>query len=832
MAQPLIETSNRKARSYENNLLITYDCRTGEFRYPSFYTGRRSESRPIWQLLLDDGFATEQTAAHIKAKVEELAASETPQVFYTEYYLRNLELGCRWNRVGFILPVPGEILSITFTDIQQEITARLCLEQKAEFDELTGLRNHRSFCRKVDEILQKHPEAVAAGGYAMLYFDVIRFKAINDRFGLEEGDKLLCHIAGSILSLLGEEDLSCRIGSDRFAMFVAINGFQPESLIPRLLSKIDEYGLPVEITLNAGIYVTNSDPVKPGRMIDCAILAQSSIKGSYTTLHHYYNEALRNEMLTEHEIVGMMAAALSESHYVVHFQPQYNHSTGMLIGAEALVRWNHPERGLISPGLFIPIFEKNGFITKLDFYVFRNVCRFIKKCRDGHLPLIPVSVNFSRKDIFQPDFVDLLEMIRTEYDIPVKYIRLEITETAIAGDANRTNEVIQKLHDHGYIVEMDDFGSGYSSLNVLKDIEMDIVKMDMNFLSKEKRSSRGGMILSSVIRMAKWLNVPVIVEGVETVEQADFLRSIGCSCVQGYLYSKPLSEENYEALLRNSAGGGEIPKTNLIETLNTHDFWNPQSLETLIFSNYVGGAAIFDYHDGKAELLRVNKKYLRELGMNLSEKELIESDPFAVFDTENQKTYEAMLVRAIETGEEQECETWRRLFSSCCGTETICIHSTVQLLGRSDQSFLFYATIRNVTAEKNMQTAMLEDERRFRTASEQINIYYWEYNISTSEMRPCFRCMRDLALPPLLTNYPESAIERGIFPPEVADMYRDWHRQLANGVPKLEAIIPLTSNRVPFRVRYTTEFDENGNPVKAYGSAALVVDHPVMEHVQ
>jgi EAL domain-containing protein (putative c-di-GMP-specific phosphodiesterase class I) len=230
---------------------------------------------------------------------------------------------------------------------------------------------------------------------------------------------------------------------------------------------------------------------------------------------------------------------------------------------------------------------------------------------DKNLPMIPISVNFSKLDIFEPDFVESIEAMRKEYGIPVRFLRLEITETAIAGDTERTNEVIQKLHDHGYIVEMDDFGSGYSSLNVLKDIKLDIIKMDMKFLEKEVDGNRGGTILSSVIRMAKWLNLPVIAEGVETVEQADFLRSIGCDCIQGYLYSRPLTEENYEALLSKNCVGAEIPRMDLIETLNAHDFWDPASLETLIFSNYVGGAAIFEFYHGKVEILRVNQKYLQ-----------------------------------------------------------------------------------------------------------------------------------------------------------------------------------------------------------------------------
>ncbi len=815
------EISDRTARSYESSGLLTYDCASGVFSLTN--NDSSTEISPLWEIMAEKHLADNETLERFHWNFDQIRSSHKPRVYFTEYLLNDGQQSPRWYRVGFIYPIVGKTISITFTDIHEEISAKHSLERMAEYDELTGLTNRSMFCRMAEAELKANPETAQSCGYAMVYFDIIRFKAINDMFGMAEGDRLLIFIADTISQLLGSGDVGCRVGSDRYVVFMKITEKQPEDFIEQLLGNIAQYDLPVEITFNAGIYIIDNLNVSADAMLDRAVLAQASIKGSYTSRYCYYDESLRNDMLTEQEIVGMMAIALTDEHFVVHYQPQYNHSTGMLTSAEALVRWIHPERGLISPGLFIPIFERNGFVTKLDLYVFEHVCRFLRKCMDKKLPMIPISVNFSRHDIFQPDFVERLEQIREKYDVPVKYLRLEITESAIMGGSQHTNTIIHKLHEHGYVIEMDDFGSGYSSLNVLKDIELDIIKLDMKFLEGKTDSNRGGTILSSIIRMAKWLRLPVIAEGVETIEQADFLRSIGCDCVQGFLYSRPLPEGNYETLISGSSVGSLVPQMELIEVMNACDFWNPNSQETLIFSNYVGGAAIFDYHDGKIEILRVNKKYLQELGMNLSEKEIIDGDPMQFFDEENIKIYFDMLDRAIATGDEQECDTWRNISSSCCGDERICIRSTVRMIGQSDGSILFYAMIRNVTAEKHHFAEILDSERRFKMASEQVNIYYWEYTIATKEMRPCFRCMRDLGLPPLLTNYPEPAIERGIFPPEVADMYRDWHRQVAEGVPHLEAVIPLTPDRIPFRVRYTTEFDENGRPIKAYGSAALIV---------
>ncbi len=687
----------------------------------------------------------------------------------------------------------------------------------------TGLLNQQAFLERLEEELRR--ETFVPGGCAVVYFDVQRFKVINNMFGMAEGDKLLAYIADRIQEAAGENGFGCHISADRFVFYLRAGQEEAGRRTDKLLDEISAYGLPFEILCNAGIYVIDGKPLKADEVVDGAIMAQSMVKGNYTRRFHYYNEELRKNLFGEHEIAGEMCAALKNGQFAVYYQPQYNHAAGMLVGAEALVRWIHPEKGLIPPGQFVPVFESNGFVVQLDQYVFEQVCIFVRKCMEENILMVPVSVNLSRYDLLTPDFIEKLDEIRRRYEVPSKYIRVEITESLAVGSSQFFNEVTRKLHSFGYIVEMDDFGSGYSSLNILKDVDFDVVKLDMRFLQKGQESGgRGGIILSSIVRMVNWLQIPIIAEGVETVEQADFLQSIGCDYIQGYLYSKPVPEKEYKQLLKGSQVGKADPHMQIIDTMDVENFWSSESLETLIFSNYVGAAAIFDFKDGNAEILRANKKYIQEFGMNLSERDLINKNLLEFIEGSGKDTYVKMLKEAIQTEDEQECETWRLVSSSCCGEDRVCIRSAVRVIGRSKESYIFYAMIRNITAEKNRFSLILDSERRFKMASEQANIYYWEYTVATREMRPCFRCMRDLGLPALMTNYPDSAIEMGVFPPEVADMYRDWHRQIAEGVPSLEAVIPLTVGRVPFHVRYTTEFDGNGRPVKAYGSATLVVD--------
>ncbi len=673
----------------DKNRLITYDCQKGSF---TCVDAEDEHLIPVLQ-------------KQFQEKLTEIAVSDTPQVEFTECILEKEGQTQKWYRVGFVAAVPKEVIHITITDLDKDAVDNCYKEHMTSYDKLTGLLQKKAFVKEVENTILSNGMKVDAGEYALIYLDIIRFKAINDMFGMAEGDQLLKYIAGVISRTAKPGSVLCRLDSDRFLIFTHHVGNELDHFVEGLIDAVTQYKLPFKVTCNVGIYVTNEALLTVDAMIDRAVLAQSAIKGSYTSKYNYYTEAMRNDMLGEQEISGIMGKALEEEQFILYYQPQYNHSTGMLVGAEALVRWMHPEKGMISPGVFIPIFEKNGFITQLDLYVFEQVCRFVRSCMDKELPIVPVSSNFSRHDIFMPDFVEKLEEIRKKYNVPTKHLRIEITESVVVGGSQHANEIIRSLHRCGYIVEMDDFGSGYSSLNVLKDIELDIIKLDMMFLSTDSDTKKGGTILSSMVRMAKWLGMPVIAEGVEHVEQADFLRSIGCDCIQGYLYSRPLPEDQYVELLRKSAIDTKIPKMDLNEKLQVCSFWDPKSQETLIFSNYVGGAAIFDYQDGKIEVLRVNKKYIQELGMNLSEREIIESDPMSYFDDANRSIYLDMLERAIQSGEEEECETWIEVSTSDSGRKKVFIRTNVRMIGKSNGSCLFYAMIRNVTAEKRIETA-------------------------------------------------------------------------------------------------------------------------------
>ena len=527
--------------------------------------------------------------------------------------------------------------------------------------------------------------------------------------------------------------------------------------------------------------------------------------------------------LTEEEIVDGIDEAIREGHIFPYFQPQINHSTGRMVGAEALMRWDSPTCGMQFPREFIPILESYDLILKADLHIFEEVCKFQRYCLDNKISAVPISCNASRYDIYRNDYVDSIEKIRRQYDVPVRLLRIEIMESSAMGGLEIVAQALDDLHRYGYLVEMDDFGSGYSSLNILKDLDVDIIKLDMDFLNGGI-GGRGGTIISSVIQMTKWLNTPVIAEGVESADQADYLESIGCNYIQGFLYSNPLSREDFIEELKKIQHEPLTPAMNLVRTVDAGKFWDPDSLETLIFSNFVGAAGVISYQDGKIEVMRVNKKAIQELGMNSEEKDLIGTDLWESADETNRALFGATIRKAIRTGEEESCETKLNVCSKSCGDAELWIHSDMRVIGNAGEQYLVYIMMKNITAEKESQMASLSHEKRLRAAFDQANIFAWEYIFATKEMRPCFRCMRELHLPPVVENYPEPLFENGLFPEDQRERYYAMLKSLEEGQESVEAVIPLTVGRIPFHVRYTTEFDETGKPLKAYGSAVLVVD--------
>lgn len=396
--------------------------------------------------------------------------------------------------------------------------------------------------QEVAEMMARHPDEEIA----FIQFDVERFKLINENYGVETGDELLAFLTQTLGIICNEEQPYCRLTADVFMIVTTFDSDQHLlDFIHRLESLLSGFK-GMEYRLIFGVAIAEDRSLHTRRHGDNATIARQSVKGSALNNIGFFNGRMRSELQKKQLIEENMQAALLSNQFVMFLQPKYSISTNRIIGAEALARWIHPEKGMISPAEFIPVFEENGFILKLDQIIWDSACRKLRDWIDRGIQPVPVSVNVSREYIHTFDVVGyLLELVK-KYDIPIKLLELEITETT---DAQGVSDIVQKMKDAGFTMLMDDFGSGYSSLNMLKTTQFDVLKIDRGFLSKFMESGRGRKIISHTISMSRDIGLDIIAEGVETKEQAQFLSDCGCDSAQGFYYSKPVSQEEFDKLL-------------------------------------------------------------------------------------------------------------------------------------------------------------------------------------------------------------------------------------------------------------------------------------------
>ena len=350
-----------------------------------------------------------------------------------------------------------------------------------EKNEVSGLYNHLKFFKETEYLLENNPETP----YVFIHLDIERFKNINDFYGIEIADQLIKHTANAIFNTLKSINGKCTYGhiiADKFCICLPIRNGEYKKYIEKIISYINDFEIGYKIVVAIGIYEILDNTEQVSSMYDKSISAAKSIKGNYTQHCAYYTREMESRTLWEKTIVNRMEEALKNEEFRVYYQPKYDLKNEKIVAAEALVRWILDDGSVISPLDFIPIFEKNGFITKLDFYVWENVCKFLRRELDRGYDIVPVSVNVSRVNIYDPRFFDKLVDLLEKYKINPKFFKLEITESVFALDYEYVGETIDRLHKMGFIIMMDDFGSGYSSFNMLRDINVDVLKLDMKFL--------------------------------------------------------------------------------------------------------------------------------------------------------------------------------------------------------------------------------------------------------------------------------------------------------------------------------------------------------------
>ncbi|VYU72722.1 Cyclic di-GMP phosphodiesterase Gmr [Eubacterium limosum] len=439
---------------------------------------------------------------------------------------------------------PAVILHRLANTIKLRETAALV--NAVEKDELTGVYSKEFFYKKAEKKLRENGNLK----YDIVCMDIERFKLVNDLFSMQSGDELLKHIANVVMHHVGDHGICGRVGADEFACLIQHREHYEDDFFKSAIEAINEFPINISINVCYGIYCIDDVAVPISVMCDRALIACNSIKGKYDIHHAFYSDKLRQSLLFEQVILDSMKTALVENQFEIYYQPKYDLSNETIAGAEALVRWNHPDKGFISPADFIPLFERNGFITNLDIYVWENVCRQLRHWLDNGYPIMPISVNVSRADIYNPKLTQILTGLIKKYNLNPEYLHIEITETAYTDNPDQIINTVLELRNLGFIIEMDDFGTGYSSLNMLSELPIHVLKLDMKFIQSETAKRNRKNILSFIISLAKWLNLKVVAEGVETEQQVQALKSMDCNYAQGYYYARPMPHDDFKNYLK------------------------------------------------------------------------------------------------------------------------------------------------------------------------------------------------------------------------------------------------------------------------------------------
>lgn len=436
-----------------------------------------------------------------------------------------------------------------YRDYRHENTLRMVsgrgTDYQSVYDELTGVYNKQAFYEKTEEMLHDHADK----RFDLLRINIERFKVLNDLFGEATGDQLLRYIGGFLKELNLPLCVAGRLYADNFAVCYEAGKGDSQRLISTMQIMADSFALNHRTVLSFGLYHVDDNTLPVSVMCDRANMALWKAKGSFRTPYCEYDEDMRQQILKEQRIINAMELAIENKEFAIYFQPKYSLANETIMGAEALVRWHSRDNGFISPGDFIPVFENNGFVYEVDKFIWEEACRYLRKWMNEGRDVKPVSVNVSRVDLYDKKLVDNLVGLCSKYDIPLGYLELEITESAYTEDPEQIIHVTKRLREAGFAILMDDFGSGYSSLSMLKDIQIDTLKLDMGFLKSSDHSAKGGNILTAMMQMAHSLKMQTVAEGVETREQVEFLKKIGCEYVQGFYFAKPMTAADFEKMI-------------------------------------------------------------------------------------------------------------------------------------------------------------------------------------------------------------------------------------------------------------------------------------------
>lgn len=705
--------------------------------------------------------------------------------------------------------------------------ARVSIEAP-RIDAATGLLGKEAFFDEAAAYLRHS----GARDVSIVCFDVDHFKLFNDLHGLDCGDELLRYL-GRALALRFSPDGAqplARLAADTFAL--CATGIRPERVERILVDISSECPNGIDAIVRAGVYRIEDHASPVSIMCDRAVIALRTVKGSYFDRVALYDPGMREALVLEREVVAGIESALREDRIELFLQPKCNIRTGKIVGAEALARWRHPERGIVAPGEFIPLIERNGLVRSLDLRVWEKTAAWIRGLIDEGVQPVPVSVNVSRADIYLVDVAAELHALVERYGIEPSLIEVEITESAYSERPDRIVAAFDELAERGFTVLMDDFGSGYSSLNMLKDINVDVLKIDMRFLDRDDRRSKD--IMESVIRMARWLDLPVIAEGVETREQVNFLLDVGCSYAQGYYYARPMEAAAFEALLTD---GSKVQHEQCAlqdarrPILDFRDLLHENTISDRMLSSIIGSVALYSYADGDLRLIRGNEAY-RRLIATLGEGVNGAEEGGSLLPFVHDEDRDALVAAAEETV--RSCPddgvevVVRRMGTNGCHWHKMRLFH----LNTTNGSATVYGSVTDVTERMEYMEALRKSEQRFEMTLEASGTVVFELDIPTRTARYSEFLQQAFGLAETVANAPEGFIEQGTVAEESIEDFRAIYRDLYAGAPRTSAVVRAImgdGSRAWNRVTLLAMPNEAGAPVKAVGLVENVTRETEMD---
>lgn len=500
------------------------------------------------------------------------------------------------------------------------------------------------------ERLRKRLPEILPNTYCIVAIDIEHFRLFNKLYGRSSGDEVIRYIYTCLKqSALEYDGIDAYLGGDNFVAFLPDDDEVLNNIRQKIIKKFSKWNNTSAFFPLFGVYTIKDTSVLPELMYDHAMLALSHAEEDYKW--HICRYTMEMESCLEEEVYLLAAIeeGLEKGEFTFFAQPQCNIATGQIVGAEALVRWQKPDGEVLLPGGFIPVLEKNKMIDQLDRYVWEKVCQWLKGWIDQGYSPVPISINVSRIDIYAMDVPKYIFSLLEKYQIPEHLIKIEITESAYTENNNRISHAVNTFRNRGLVVMMDDFGCGYSSLNMLKNIPVDVLKLDMRFLQfKEEERQKSANILESIVNMAGLLHLPIVVEGVENESQEKFVQKLGCRYIQGFYYYKPLPIKKFEELLRDKR---QIDTQGLVykqvEPMHIREFIDTNFVSDSMLNNVLGPVVFFEVLGGDIKITRVNEQYFRMLGEQHFEED-IQKEFLKRIPEEERCVFHRMIEKAFE----------------------------------------------------------------------------------------------------------------------------------------------------------------------------------------